>query len=316
VSLAPFLYNKFEMAASITVGNRGGKVLLYNRCKYQKNRLRTRAIYWRCWRKECRANLQTNVFDFHDRNPNIKILQESSHTHEEGDLVIGHDRVHNTLRNNIRQDPSVPIKRVYDNVARNYAQGGGYRETIQEFHRVRSSMTRARLEHVPAVPHAINDVSIRGLWKRTWSEDRFLLYKDNDWGILIYATNENLKNVRQCSDIYCDGTFRTCPKPYEQYFTIHGKYKSRVLCFVNCLMTDRNIADYRHVFQTLKTKIRQVTGHRWRPRRVICDFEQALLVAVETELRHAQLSGCYFHFNQSLEKSAKFGVSSKLQTTP
>jgi hypothetical protein len=61
-------------------------------------------------------------------------------------------------------------------------------------------MTRARLEHVPAVPHDIND----GLWKWTWSEDRFLLYKDNDWGILIYATNENLENLRQCSDIYCD----------------------------------------------------------------------------------------------------------------
>ena len=108
--------------------------------------------------------------------------------------------------------------------------------------------------------------------------------------------------MRQCSDIYCDGTFRTCPKPYEQYFTIHGhgKYRSRVLCFVNCLMTDRNITDYRHVFQTLKTKICQVTGHRWRPRGVICDFEQALLVAVETELHHAQISGCYFHFNQSL----------------
>ena len=65
-------------------------------------------------------------------------------------------------------------------------------------------------------------------------------------------------------------------------------------------MTDRNIADYKHFFQTLKIKIRQVTGHRWRPRRVICDFEQALLVAVEKELRHAQISGCYFHFNQSL----------------
>ena len=124
--------------------------------------------------------------------------------------------------------------------------------------------------------------------------------KDNDWGILIYATNENLENLRQCPDIYCDGTFRTCPQPYEQYFTIHGKYRSRVLCFVNCLMTDCNIADYRHVFQTLMAKIRQVTGHRWRPRRVICDFEQALLVAVEKELRHVQISGCYFHFNQSL----------------
>jgi hypothetical protein len=50
--------------------NRGGKVFLYNRFKYQKNRLRTRAIYWRCWRKECSANLQTKVFDLDDRNPN------------------------------------------------------------------------------------------------------------------------------------------------------------------------------------------------------------------------------------------------------
>jgi len=111
VSLAPFLYNKFEMAASITVGNRGGKVLLYNGFKYQKNRLRTHAIYWRCWRKECRANLQTNVFDLDDRNPNIQILQESSHAHEEDDLVIEHDRVRNTLRNNIRQDRT-PVSRL------------------------------------------------------------------------------------------------------------------------------------------------------------------------------------------------------------
>jgi hypothetical protein len=73
-------------------------------------------------------------------------------------------------------------------------------------------------------------------------------------------------------------------------FLLHYWHPS--CCFVNCLMTDRNIADYKHFFQTLKIKIRQVTGHRWRPRRVICDFEQALLVAVETELRHAQISGC------------------------
>jgi len=36
VSLAPSLYNKFEMAASIIAGNRGGKDLLYNGFKYQK----------------------------------------------------------------------------------------------------------------------------------------------------------------------------------------------------------------------------------------------------------------------------------------
>jgi len=305
------------MAARVIAGNRGGKVLIYNGFKYQKNRERLHAIYWRCWRQECRANLQTNVFNLDDRAANIIILQEGPHTHEEDDSVIGLDQTLESLRDAIQRDPSVPIKRVYSNLARNAARGGGDREPIPEFHRVRSSMTRTRLAHVPAVPHDIDDVSIHGPWKRTWSEDRFLLYKNNDWGVLIYSTNENLRNLRQCTEIYCDGTFRTCPKPYTQYFTIHGRYRNRVLCFVNCLMTDRHVGDYRHVLQILKAKIRQITGHRWRPIRVVCDFELALIAAVETELQHVQISGCYFHFNQSLwRKVQNLGLSASYRRQP
>ena len=306
-----------KMAARVIAGNRGGKVLIYNGFKYQKNRQRIHAIYWRCWRQECRANLQTNIFNLDDQAPNITILQEGPHTHEEDDTVIGVDTTLQSLRSAIQQDPSVPIKRVYNNFARNVAQGGGDREHIPEFHRVRSAMTRTRLAHVPAVPHDIDEVSIHGHWKRTWSEDRFLLYKNNDWGVLIYATHENLLNLRQCKEIYCDGTFRTCPRPYSQYFTIHGRYRNRVMCFVNCLMTDRNIGDYRHILETLKVKIRQITRHRWRPRKVICDFELALIAAVETELPRAQISGCYFHFNQSLwRKVQNLGLAASYRRRP
>ena len=95
------------MAARIVAGNRGGKVLLYNGYKYQKNRERTSAIYWRCWRKECRANLQTNLFGLEDQNPDIRILQESPHNHEDDELVAGHDKILDTLRENIRQDKSL-----------------------------------------------------------------------------------------------------------------------------------------------------------------------------------------------------------------
>ena len=31
------------------------------------------------------ANLRTNIFDLNDMNPNIQILQENEHTHEEDD---------------------------------------------------------------------------------------------------------------------------------------------------------------------------------------------------------------------------------------
>ncbi|VDI23839.1 Hypothetical predicted protein [Mytilus galloprovincialis] len=113
------------MAARVIAGNRGGKVLIYNGFKYQKNRQRIHAIYWRCWRQECRANLQNNIFNLDDQAHNITILQEGPIHTKKNDTVIGVDTTLQSLRSAIQQDPSVPIKRVYNNFARNVAQGGG-----------------------------------------------------------------------------------------------------------------------------------------------------------------------------------------------
>ena len=42
-----------------------------------------------------------------------------------------------------------------------------------------------------------------------------------------------------------DGTFRTAPSPYRQYFSIYGKYRDRVICLVNVLMTGQLIGQYK-----------------------------------------------------------------------
>ena len=213
------------MVTRVIVGNRGGKVLIHNGFKYQKNRQRTESIYWRCWRKECRANLRTNIFDLNDMNPNIQILQEIEHAHEEDDDMIGKNETLNQMKDAIREDPTVPIKKVYNKVARAMIRGGGDREHIPEFHRIRTSMTRTRLEHVPVVPRTVDDITIEGTWRETWSGDNFFLHQDNDWDILVFTTDEHLICLQRCQDIYMDGTFRTASSPYRQYFSIHGKYR-------------------------------------------------------------------------------------------
>ena len=86
------------MAARIIVGNRGGKVLIYKGFKYQKNRERVSAMYWRCCRQECRANLRTCTFNIEDESPNIRVLHEGVHNHEEDDGVIGHDNILNSMK--------------------------------------------------------------------------------------------------------------------------------------------------------------------------------------------------------------------------
>jgi hypothetical protein len=100
-------------------------------------------------------------------NPNIQILQENEHTHEEDDGMIGNNEALNQIKGAVREDPTVSIKRVYNKVARAMNRGGGDRERIQEFHRIRTSMTCTRLEHVPAIPHTVDDITIEDTWRET-----------------------------------------------------------------------------------------------------------------------------------------------------
>jgi hypothetical protein len=68
-------------------------------------------------------------------NPNIQILQENEHTYEEDDDIIRKNEALNQMKDDVREDPTVPIKRVYNKVARDMNRGGGDREHIPEFHR-------------------------------------------------------------------------------------------------------------------------------------------------------------------------------------
>lgn len=287
--------------ASLIDGKRG-KILVHSGFRYQKNKNTANAIYWRCWRKICGASLKTNHFDVNEDTPVIQVLHEPQHLHLEDEDKIQKDKAIHRLKEAVREDATRPIKRVYETVARRGHQGGGDREQLQEFHSVRTIMQRVRSALVPPIPQECADVRIEGEWANTWSRERFLLHCDNDWGVAVYATDDNLHRLQRCRDVYMDGTFRTCPSPYKQYFTIHGEYRERVIPLATALLTGKTIGHYRQVLQVLKREIRRTSGHRWRPNRVVCDFEYSIIIAVETELPRSRVTCCYFHFCQSMWK--------------
>ena len=80
---------------------------------------------------------------------------------------------------------------------------------------------------MPPVPHDIEDVVIEEEWPNTWARKQYLLHQDNDRGVLVYATESNLRCLQRRSDICIDGTFKTCHSPYVQFLTIHGMYHVR-----------------------------------------------------------------------------------------
>jgi len=56
-------------------GIKRGKVLIYDGFRYQKNRATGEKIHWRCWRKGCRAKLNTNLFDVAEDSPDITVQE-------------------------------------------------------------------------------------------------------------------------------------------------------------------------------------------------------------------------------------------------
>ena len=223
--------------------------------------------------------------------------------------MIAANTMSNQMREDIRNDPTMPIKRVYNDVCHR-AAGHVDEDDVPEFHSVRSAMSRTRSSVLPDIPETVDDVVIEEEWARTWEGQDFLSHLDNDWGIAVFATSRNFQRLQRCQTIFIDGTFKTCPPPYAQLVTIHGMYHGRVLPFVLALMTGKEVGQYRQVLQHVKRKVRQVTGHRFRPRLVISDFEQSIQIAVQTELRHSRISSCYFHFCKNLwKKITDLGLS-------
>ena len=59
-----------------------------------------------------------------------------------------------------------------------------------------------------------------------------------------------------------DATFRTRPRPYFQYATIHGLYLDRVVPLVHILMSGKTEAMYRSVLRHVSRRVERVTDRR------------------------------------------------------
>lgn len=214
------------------------------------------------------------------------------------------------MRATIRQDPTKPIRRVYNECIVIGSDSEEDLDALPQFSEVRSSLSRHRSNYFPAIPRRVRDVTVRGQWKRTWKGETFLVHQDTHWGILLFMSPICAARLQHCSNIYVDGTFKTCPKPFKQLVTVHGKYGDRVLPLAFAMLRSKETGLYREMLQQIKANVSRISGGDLSPAKVICDFEIALITAIETEFPASSVRGCYFHFCQSLwRKVQELGLS-------
>jgi hypothetical protein len=114
-------------------------------------------------------------------------------------------------------------------------------------------------------------------------------------GIILFATDEQLRLLGDCSALHMDGTFKTCPRPFAQVmlmecvkkirirdikhlnnfqlYVIQGRYRDRVIALGFALMKRKKRANYRQLFNILSDRYENLTGVPLAPRLVITDYE-------------------------------------------
>jgi hypothetical protein len=116
--------------------------------------------------------------------------------------------------------------------------------------------------------------------------------------LVVFISALGLHTLQNSEEIFMDGTFKTCPNPFQQILFIHGKTgDQRSIPCVYAIMSRKDTASYRKLFEILDELKAFREGF---PKIVMTDFEKSLWVVVGEFLPWAQHVGCLWHWKRCL----------------
>ncbi|KAK1941006.1 hypothetical protein P3T76_007712 [Phytophthora citrophthora] len=103
--------------------------------------------------------------------------------------------------------------------------------------------------------------------------------------------------------IFIDGTFRCVPRSYKQcvIIMVHDRASGLYVPVYYVLSTSRSGDSFWDIMHFIV----QGTDQQLEPAEVVCDFESALIQAVQTQFPNAIIIGCLFHLKQALRRAMK-----------
>ena len=242
--------------------------------------------------------MTTVFFDVNKLPANIGIRkQPSQHCHGPVLAVLGRENFIELCHARIVNDPSHPVRRVYDEVMIECQnpppQGWGMPPgAVPTFDSVSTRLEHSRARLWPVVPNTVHQVNIQGPWCTTWQGRLHLVDYDNKWGVALFASDLAIRALRRSSTLYIDATFCTAPHPYEQILTIHGMYRNHHIHLASAFMDGRIAGQYAYIPRLLKSWARLLNGRRLRPATVVMDFEAGLIGAVRQQFPNCPIGNC------------------------
>ncbi|KRY87028.1 hypothetical protein T4D_1604 [Trichinella pseudospiralis] len=76
--------------------------------------------------------------------------------------------------------------------------------------------------------------------------------------------------------------------------------RGELLPVVYCLTVRKDLSTYSRIFEVVYFKAEVELGVQLDPAKFVCDFEAALITAIEGSFPNTRLQGCFFHICQAV----------------
>ena len=171
---------------------------------------------WACIQKTCKSFLKL------DEQSNIMPSSVLEHNHLKDDShLLDRQKISNSLKRKALDDISTrPSKLLHAELRLPNAP----KLYVNDVTLIRKNIGRCRLTNLPQIPKTIDEFhdALNAMPIETNEKENFLLVNDAVTNIVCFSTKTNLETLCSVENIFADGTFYSCPKPFEQLFTIHG----------------------------------------------------------------------------------------------
>jgi hypothetical protein len=106
---------------------------------------------------------------------------------------------------------------------------------------------------------------------------------------IVFMNLKNETHLRNSKIWICDGTFSSCPKEFQQVYTIHAQIMSKFFPIFYVLLDSKSTNSYSNLLKTLSN----INYGNW-PLKIIIDFEIAIFKAVENVMKDTTIWFCFF----------------------
>jgi len=115
--------------------------------------------------------------------------------------------------------------------------------------------------------------------------------------ILIFGSQRLLEKLKGAQWWVADGTFKACPPPFRQLYTVHARVNGTFPPCLFAFLPNKRQVTYEAFWGAVREL---VTGEG--PQQALLDFEQASLNGFRSKFDDSEVKGCFFHFCQAIIK--------------